>query len=73
MRLAGAGPGEQGGTSSIIRGFRLLETSFHASSGRCVLSSSCLFMVFDAHTLHHCQMANEMKIKIHLSCILTIV
>ena len=46
LRLEGAGPGEKRGTSSI-RGFWLLETSFHASIW--MLCSFIMFMVFDTH------------------------
>ena len=46
LRLEGAGPGEQGGTSSV-RSFWLLETSFHAFIG--MLCSFVMFLVFDTH------------------------
>ena len=44
LRLEGAGPREQGGTSSF-RGFWLLKTSFHAFIW--MLCSFIMFMVFD--------------------------
>ena len=55
MRLEEAGPGEQGGTSSSIRSFWLLETSFPAVIW--MLCSFTMFLVFD--TQLHCQIANE--------------
>ena len=45
LRLEGAGPGDQGGTSSI-RSFWLSDTSFHAFIWMC---SFIMFMVFDTH------------------------
>ena len=46
LRLERAGPGEQGGTSSI-RSFWSLETSFHAFIW--MLCSFIMFLVFDTH------------------------
>ena len=46
LRLEGAGPGEQGGTSSI-RGFWLLETSFQAFIW--MLCFFIMFMIFHFH------------------------
>ena len=46
LRLEGAGPGEQGGTSGI-HSFWLLGVSFHAFIW--ILCSFVMFMVFDTH------------------------
>ena len=54
LRLEGAGPGEQGGTSSI-RSFWLSETSFHAFILMC---SFIMFRLWFLILTLHCQMAN---------------
>ena len=58
MRLEGAGPGEQGGTSSSIRSFWLLEASFRFHLDVSFVLSSCFW--FLTLTLHYCQMANRL-------------
>ena len=60
---AGGGRAMKIGGTSSIRGFWLLETSFHAFIW--ILCSFIMFMVFDTHATYiDCQMANEIIINI---------